>query len=104
MIEGTSAVRGLKYLPKLHAIGGFDNAKRAGLISIYCDSLDSFEIVSLLREKGIRVHVRKDDHYSGTILKPLSLKSCVRISICHYNTKEEVLNFLIAMNEICENR
>ena len=104
MIEGTSAVRGLKYLPKLHAIGGFDNAKRAGLISIYCDALDSFEIVGLLREKGIRVHVRKDDHYSGTILKPLSLKSCVRISLCHYNTKEEVLNFLIVMNEICENR
>ena len=101
MVEGTKDMKGLKYLPNLNAIGGFDNENRAGLISIYSDHLNSFEIVRLLKEKGIRVHVRKDDHYSGTILKPLGLSSCVRVSICHYNTKEEVLHFLAAMNEIC---
>ena len=101
MVEGTKDIKGLRYLPNLNAIGGFENENRAGLISIYSDILDSFEIVRLLREKRIRVHVRKDDHYSGTILKPLGLSSCVRVSICHYNSEEEVLHFLTAMNQIC---
>ena len=101
MVEGSKDIKGLKYIPNLNAIGGFDNENRAGLISIYSDNVDSFEIVSSLRNKGIRVHVRKDDHYSGTILKPLGLSSCVRVSVCHYNSREEVSNFLTAMNQIC---
>jgi len=101
MIKGTDEVLGLKDLPGINAIGGFENKKRAGLISIYSNNIDSAEIVDQLRVKGIRVHIRKDDHYSGTILRPLELKSCVRVSICHYNSEEEVLRFLSAMKEIC---
>ena len=56
-------------------------------------------MVAALREQGIRVHTRKDDHYSGNILKPLGLPSCVRVSLCHYNTLEEVAQFLAAMAE-----
>ena len=40
-----------------------------------------------------------DDHYSGNVLAPLGLKSCVRISYSHYNTEQEVAQFLTAMNE-----
>ncbi len=101
MIKGTDEFLGLKDLPGINAIGGFENKKRAGLISIYSNNICSVEIVDQLRSKGIRVHIRKDDHYSGTILKPLELKSCVRVSICHYNSEEEVLRFLSAMKEIC---
>ena len=101
MIKGTDEVVGLKDLPGINAIGGFENEKRAGLISIYSNNVDSAEIVDQLRLKGIRVHIRKDDHYSGTILRPLELESCVRVSICHYNSKEEVLKFLSVMKEIC---
>ena len=35
----------------------------------------------------------KADHYSGNILKPLNLESCTRVSMCHYNTIEEVSDF-----------
>ena len=101
MIKGADEVVGLKDLPGINAIGGFENEKRAGLISIYSNNVDSAEIVDQLRLKGIRVHIRKDDHYSGTILRPLELESCVRVSICHYNSKEEVLKFLSVMKEIC---
>ena len=43
-----------------------------------------------LNERGIRTHMRKADHYSGNILNPLGKPSCVRLSLCHYNTAEEV--------------
>lgn len=57
-------------------------------------------MVAALREQGIRVHTRKADHYSGNVLEPLGLPSAVRVSLCHYNTREEVALFLAAMAEI----
>ena len=45
MVEGTKDLKGLRYLPNLKAIGGFENESRAGLISIYSDNLD--EIINL---------------------------------------------------------
>ena len=50
-----------------------------------------------LYEPGIRVHIRNDDHYCGNILHPLGLASCVRVSVCHYNSLDEVCRFLTAM-------
>ena len=57
-------------------------------------------IVEKLRQRKIRVHIRKDDHYCGNILRPLNQKDCIRFSICHYNSKAEVIEFLKAINEI----
>jgi len=50
------------------------------------------------------VHIRKADHYSGNILNPLGLPSCVRVSMCHYNTTEEVAEFLAIMRDIVAKR
>jgi selenocysteine lyase/cysteine desulfurase len=55
------------------------------------------ETVSVLNSQGIRTHARKADHYSGNILKPFGLDSCVRVSMCHYNTEKEVAKFLSAV-------
>ena len=54
-------------------------------------------IVSVLSSKGIRTDARKADHYSGNILRPLGLDSCVRVSMCHYNTEVEVAQFLCSV-------
>ena len=81
-------------------IGGIENPLREGLVSLAVEGLTAVDVVSALREKGIRVHARKDDHYSGNILTPLKMKDCVRVSMCHYNTEEEVARFLEAMHEI----
>jgi selenocysteine lyase/cysteine desulfurase len=56
--------------------------------------------VAALGERGVRVHIRKADHYSGNILRPLGREDCVRVSLCHYNTSAEVAQFLAAMHEI----
>jgi len=100
MLYGTGNLPGLSAMPEVTIIGGVDNPRREGLVSLTVDGVSAADVVSSLREQGIRVHVRKDDHYSGTVLKPLGLTACVRVSMCHYNTEHEVAQFLAAMQGI----
>ena len=87
-------------MQKVHIIGGVDNAAREGLVSVYVDDMSSADVVSSLNAQGIRTHLRKADHYSGNILDPLGLDGCVRVSMCHYNSVQEVAQFLTAMKDI----
>tara|TARA_R110002096_G_scaffold416576_2_gene619241 strand:- start:54680 stop:55930 length:1251 start_codon:yes stop_codon:yes gene_type:complete len=100
MIYGVGDVTGLDEMKKVTIIGGSANPDREGLVSFWVDGIDSVDVVSALQEKGIRVHVRKNDHYSGNVLIPLGQENCVRVSMCHYNTTVEVIKFLEAMKEI----
>jgi selenocysteine lyase/cysteine desulfurase len=84
MVNGTGNLRGLKDIPGLHIIGGADNARREGVVSVWLDSRPSAEVVSYLNDRGIRTHTRKADHYSGNVLAPLGLKDCVRVSFSHW--------------------
>ena len=101
MIFGNGNIPGLSQINKVNIIGGLDNPAREGLVSIYIDGLDSAEIVKKLNDQGIRTHLRKADHYSRNILDPLKQESCVRVSLCHYNSIEEVSEFLLALKQIC---
>jgi cysteine desulfurase/selenocysteine lyase len=100
MLHGTGNLRGLADMPGVGIIGGVDNPAREGLVSLTVAGLASEEVVTRLRAQGIRVHTRKADHYSGNVLAPLGLASCVRVSLAHYNTRDEVARFLAAMDEI----
>lgn len=98
MINGVGDQRGLRDMEKITIIGGADNPARKGLVSIVVNGMESADVVSKLREKGIRTHVRKDDYYSGNVLIPLGFNSAVRVSMCHYNNIEEVARFLKVMD------
>ena len=102
MIYGVGNLTGLANLAGVGILGGEENALREGLVSITVEGMNAEEVVEALRENGIRVHARKADHYSGNILKPLNLESCTRVSMCHYNTIEEVADFLTAMRKILD--
>jgi cysteine desulfurase / selenocysteine lyase len=102
MIHGTGNLPGLKDLPGVTILGGIDNPRREGLVSLTVEGQPAPQIVDALRARGIRTHIRKADHYSGNILGPLGLEGCVRVSLCHYNTEAEVASFLTAMREIVE--
>ncbi|MEM7520266.1 MAG: aminotransferase class V-fold PLP-dependent enzyme [Pseudomonadota bacterium] len=102
MIHGTGNLAGLADLQGVTIIGGADNPAREGLVCIAADRIDAPDLVSALRERGIRTHTRKADHYSGNILDPLGLPSAVRVSMCHYNSLDEVGAFLTAMREILD--
>ena len=77
-----------------------DNPVRDGLVFIVVDGLSSPDLVTALRSRGIRTHTLKADHYSGNILEPRGLSDAVRVSMCHYNSLDEVKTFLAAMREI----
>ena len=53
--------------------------------------------VCTVEPEGIRTHLRKADHYSGNVLTPLGQADCIRVSLCHYNSMDEVRAFLAAM-------
>ncbi len=102
MLHGTGNLKGLADMPQVSIIGGVDNPKREGLVAMNVDGMEAGDLVAALRARGIRVHIRKADHYSGNILNPLGLPSCVRVSMCHYNSEAEVGRFLTAMREIID--
>lgn len=100
MIHGTRNHPGLASLPGLHILGGMANPAREGLVGFWIDDMPSAGIVAGLEARGVRVHIRKADHYSGNILDPLGRADCVRVSLAHYNTLDEVTRLLDAMADI----
>ena len=100
MIHGTGNLAGLAEMEKVTILGGVDNPAREGLVSLRVEGVPSVDVVKTLNQQGIRTHLRKADHYSGNILTPLGMDSCVRVSMCHYNSTGEVAKFLAAMKEI----
>ena len=100
MINGNDEQAGLRHMPEVFLIGGPDNPAREGMVSIVVDGKPCAEVVAALNAKGIRTHVRKADYFSGNILEPLGRPTCIRVSMCHYNTDEEVLTFLRRLEAI----
>ena len=99
MINGEDNIKGLKDLSGVEIIGGLNNPNRSGLVSFRINGTSSHLLVDFLNDKGIRTHVRKADHYSGNILDPLGWEDCVRVSVCHYNSSQEIKSLLLALNE-----
>lgn len=99
MLHGTGNLPGLADLPGVTVIGGLDLTHREGVISLTLKGTESEALVSFLNARGVRTHTRKADHYSGNVLAPLGLSSCVRVSYSHYNSLAEVAQFLSAMRE-----
>ena len=99
-INGNEAQRGLRDMPEVFLIGGYDNPSREGLVSIIVEGRPCADVVAELNQRGIRTHVRKADYFSGNILTPLNRPTCIRVSMCHYNNADEVLKFLCALQEI----
>lgn len=102
MLYGVDGQSGLASMSEIRVIGGIDNPQREGLVAITVENMTAEEVVSALRKEGIRTHARKNDHYSGNILQPLGLDGCIRVSMCHYNTEQEVAKFLRAIKKIAD--
>ena len=100
MIDGTGNLPGLRHMDRVSILAGADNPAREGLVSIAVEGMASADVVEALNRQGIRTHTRKADHYSGNVLNPLGLPDCIRISLCHYNTEQEVSQLLSAVNAL----
>ncbi len=102
MINGDGSQSGLRNLGSIFLIGGYDNPAREGMVSIIVEGKPCAEVVAELNARGIRTHVRKADYFSGNILEPLGRPTCIRVSMCHYNSADEVLCFLRELEAIVE--
>ncbi len=102
MINGTGNLPGLRDMDHITILAGADNLAREGLVSIVVRDTPSAQVVARLNQEGIRTHIRKADHYSGNVLTPLGLSDCIRISLCHYNTEQEVAQLLTVLNEMAD--
>ena len=100
LLHGTGNLTGLAELPGAIILGGAENTHREGLVTFALKDVPAAKIVDHLNAQGIRTHIRKADHYSGNILTPLGLDAAVRVSLCHYNTLEEIAALLSAMTAI----
>jgi selenocysteine lyase/cysteine desulfurase len=97
MIHGVGNHAGLASIPGAQIIGGVDNPAREGLVCFRIEGRDEADLVESLNKAGIRTHIRRADHYSAGVLRPLGMAACIRVSLCHYNTVEEVGAFLDAV-------
>jgi cysteine desulfurase / selenocysteine lyase len=100
MLHGVGNRPGLADLPGITILGGVENPAREGLVSCVVEGRASEEVVEYLNQNGIRTHTRKADHYSGNVLTPLGMSDCIRISLCHYNSLDEVGRLLELMADL----
>jgi selenocysteine lyase/cysteine desulfurase len=95
ILKGTEKLKGLSEMDGVTVYTAVDDlALREPIIMFNVKGMKSGEVVSYLGQKGIRVHNRISDAYSRHTLKALGVEECVRVSLAHYNTPEEVDTFL----------
>jgi cysteine desulfurase / selenocysteine lyase len=99
MLHGQGNRRGLADMPGITLIGGQVVTGREGVVSLTLNGMKAASLVAHLAERGIRVHIRLNDHYCGNVLGPLGMEACIRVSVSHYNSPAEVDRFLDAMED-----
>lgn len=102
ILYGSDNLPGIRDIDGIEVIGGYENPRREGLVALRVTAQASSDVVAALNSAGIRTHTRKADHYSGNILSPMGWSDCIRISLCHYNSKSEIRQLLSALKEITE--
>ncbi|SDK38269.1 aminotransferase class V-fold PLP-dependent enzyme [Billgrantia gudaonensis] len=100
LLHGGAGQTGLVDFPGLQLIGQADSPYREGVVSFAVEGVDANQVVAELGARGIRVHARSDDVYSGNILRPLGLKAVTRVSLAHYNSADEIDTCLAALAEV----
>lgn len=100
MLDGTGQLPGLARLPRVGVVGPVNSEHRSGMVSFVVEGMASAGVVEALGTDGVRAHIRRRDQYSAGILEPLGLEDCVRASVCHYNSTEEVERLLATINRL----
>ena len=95
LFNGTERLPGLLRMDGIELYGDpAASDKREAVFALNIAGLDAGEAVERYGENGIVVHDRQRDAYSGHTLTAMGVTSCVRVSLAHYNTTEEVDAFL----------
>lgn len=71
--------------------------KKANIISFLLDNLHPYDVGAILDNEGIAV--RTGMHCAEPLMKIFSVNGTVRVSLAFYNTKEEILKLVEAINK-----
>jgi selenocysteine lyase/cysteine desulfurase len=102
LLKGDAQTPGLLSMPEVTIVGPATAQGREGIVSFNLRGMDSPALVQALARRQIRVHARVTDGYSGHILGALGLQDCLRVSLAHYNTPDEVRACLRAVAQVRE--
>jgi selenocysteine lyase/cysteine desulfurase len=100
LLNGDEKTEGLAAFDDVKVIGPMTLEGREGIVSFNLEGMTSPDLVQAFAKRGICVHARISDAYSGHILGALGVEDCLRVSMCHYNSPDEVRQFLGALKEI----
>lgn len=95
-------IRGLKDMGRIRLMGWDGLARpRTGLISFRAAGLDSNDLAEkYFHEARISLSTREDNIYGRHVLKVLDVEDLIRASICHYNSPDEIREFLQATKKL----
>ena len=105
ILQGTDKHFGLTKHPRIRLCGaGGEPSSRVSLVSFNLDGMTSGQGVAGYRNRFVRVHNRVSDEYSKHTLQALGETEVLRLSACHYNTPQEIDQFLQVTQELLEGR
>lgn len=100
LLFGDDQTPGLAGFNGVTLVGPAQLEGREGIVSFNLEGVQAPDLVKKFAARGIRVHARISDAYSGRILANIGIEDCLRVSLCHYNSPAEVRTFLTTLQEI----
>ncbi len=95
MLGGTDRTKGMLGNSRVTVLGDKQNlATQEAIIAFNVAGINTADLVDYFEQNGVRMHNRISDCYSKHTLSAFGIEECVRISLCHYNTLDEVGVFL----------
>ncbi len=89
------ATKKMKSIERVKIIG--NAGKKSAIISFVIEGIHPHDIAALLDQQGIAI--RSGHHCTAPLMKRMNITSTARMSLCFYNTKEEVNQFITALGK-----
>jgi cysteine desulfurase / selenocysteine lyase len=103
LLNGTTDLPGLLRQESVEIYGEKAVSHSREAVYAFCiRGISAKEAVKRFGSRGIIVHDRSSDAYSGHTMARLGVDSIVRVSLAHYTSIAEIDCFLVALNEIIE--
>ena len=95
LLRGTDRAKGMLQMDQVVVYPNKENLDtQEVIVSFNIKGRETVGLVDYFEQNGVRLHNRISDAYSRHTLSALGIEQCVRVSLCHYNTVEEVEIFL----------
>jgi cysteine desulfurase/selenocysteine lyase len=100
LVFGGDGIPGLSQLERLQIHPQGHSPDGGPLSALTVRHMPARQVVNWLEEEGFRVHERVCDGYSKHTLEGMGIEECVRVSLAHYNSPQEVTAFLQTMGRL----